>query len=233
VSLASHIDEWISPERFVSDERRSECRHEYLGGLVFPKADSSAEHNVIAGNIAAMFHAALRGKPCRAYVIDMKVKIETAGRAIFYYPDVMISCGPLGEPRYFKTDPVVIFQVLSPETESIDRREKLFAYTALSSLQAYVLVEQERIGVTVFGRAEPGWRSEHLEKERFGAAPGIARAGTASFRSLRSSIIESSLALPNAPRNGSVQRNLSESMPRHPVSQAWRAVIRAATRPSV
>ena len=75
----------------------------------------------------------------------------------------MVSCGPLGEPRYFKTDPTVIFEVLSPETEGIDRREKFFAYTSLPSLQAYVLVAQDKIEVAIFRRAEPGWRADYLE----------------------------------------------------------------------
>jgi Uma2 family endonuclease len=110
-----------------------------------------------------VLHSALRGKPCVAFVNDMKVRIEGAGRDVFYYPDVMVSCGPLSEPRYFKSDPTVIFEVLSPETESIDRREKYFAYTSLPSLQAYVLVGQEKIEVTVFRRAEPGWHADYLE----------------------------------------------------------------------
>ncbi len=126
-------------------------------------ADSSEEHNLLAGNIAAALHSALRGKLCRAFMNDMKVRIKDAGRDIFYYPDVMISCGPLGEPRYFKTDPVVIFEVLSPETESTDRREKFYGYTSLVSLQAYVLVEQEKIGITVFRRGSTGWTREQLE----------------------------------------------------------------------
>jgi Uma2 family endonuclease len=93
------------------------------------------------------------------------VKLEAAGRDVFYYPDVMVSCGPLGEPRYFKSDPAVIFEVLSPDTEHIDRREKFFAYTALPTLHTYVIVEQERMKVTAFHRSTNGWRDEVLETQ--------------------------------------------------------------------
>ena len=163
MSLASTTDEWVSPEEYLSDERKGECRHEYLGGRVYSMAGASEEHNTISVNITAALHSALRGKPCRTFMNDMKVRIKDGGRVIFYYPDVMISCGPPGEPRYFKTDPVVIFEVLSPDTESTDRREKFYGYTSLASLQAYVLVEQEKIGVTVFRRGTTGWSRENLE----------------------------------------------------------------------
>jgi Uma2 family endonuclease len=163
MSLAPRTEEWVSPEEFLAGERVSDCRHEYLEGIVYAMAGTSDEHNLIAGNIFALAHGALLGKPCHAYINDMKVKLEAAGRDVFYYPDVMISCGPTGEPRYFKTDPAVIFEVLSPATEGIDRREKFFAYTSLPSLQAYILVEQEKIGVTLFRRGEAAWRKEQLE----------------------------------------------------------------------
>jgi Uma2 family endonuclease len=52
---------------------------------------------------------------------------------------------------------------LSPETERTDRREKAIAYRQIPTLEAYVLVEQDRVAVTVLHRAEPGWRSEVLE----------------------------------------------------------------------
>jgi Uma2 family endonuclease len=163
VSFSTQIDESVSLEEYLSGERQSELRHEYLGGRVYAMAGASEEHNVILLNIAAALRSALRGTSCRAFMNDMKVRIEAAGRDVFYYPDVMVRCGPAGEPRYFKTDPALIFEVLSPDTENIDRREKFFAYTSLPSLHAYVLVEQERIGVTAFRRRASGWSAEHLE----------------------------------------------------------------------
>ncbi len=163
MSLAQLRDDWISPEEYLESELKSEVRHEYLGGRVYSMPGSSDEHNVIALNIAAALHAHLRGKPCRAYINDMKCRIQSVGRDVFYYPDVMVSCGPRVKTDYFKRDPVIVFEVLSPSTESIDRREKFFAYTSLPTLDAYVLVEQEKIGVTVFRRSGEGWATEEIE----------------------------------------------------------------------
>lgn len=48
--------------------------------------------------------------------------------------------------------PRVIFEVLSPSTEAIDRTEKLEAYRELSSVEDYVLVSSERQAVEVHHR---------------------------------------------------------------------------------
>ncbi len=164
MSLAYQHTEWITPEEYLSAELNSECRHEYLGGHMYAMAGASEEHNIIALNIASALHIALRGKPCRAFINDMKVKIDRIGRDVYYYPDVMVSCGPQGESRYFKIDPTVIFEVLSPETESIDRREKYFSYTSIDTLQSYILMEQTKIGATIFRRAGTEWQTETLNR---------------------------------------------------------------------
>ncbi len=156
-------DDWISPEEYLESELHSEVRHEYLGGRLYAMAGAGEPHNEIAGNIFAALHAGLRGKPCRAFINDMKCRIQSVGRDVFYYPDVMVTCGPRVKTDYFKRDPVIIFEVLSPSTESTDRREKFFAYTSLPTLDAYVLVEQEKIGVTVFRRSGEGWATETIE----------------------------------------------------------------------
>jgi Uma2 family endonuclease len=63
-------------------------------------------------------------------------------------------------PQNFVSAPTIVIEVLSPSTEKIDRREKWFAYRQLSSLQEYVLVDQERQWVEVFRRHEGGWMQD-------------------------------------------------------------------------
>ena len=163
MSLAQLRDDWISPEEYLESELKSEVRREYLGGYLHSMPDSSEQHCLVAGNILVALHEHLRGKPCRVFGNSMKCRIQSVGRDVFYYPDVMVTCGPRSKTDYFKRDPVIIFEVLSPSTVSTDRREKFFAYTSLPTLDAYVLVEQEKIGVTVFRRSGEGWATEEIE----------------------------------------------------------------------
>jgi Uma2 family endonuclease len=154
----------ISLEDYLEGEKLAEFRHEYVDGYVYAMAGASDDHNRITGNIFAVLHAALRGKRCEPFSTDMKVKIPPTFADVFYYPDVMVVCDPGDNSKYFRERPSVIFEVISPETERTDRREKALAYRQIPTIQAYVLVEQDRVAATVLLRADQGWQSEMLEE---------------------------------------------------------------------
>lgn len=152
----------ISPEEYLEGERMSEIRHEYIDGYVYAMAGASDDHNRIAGNIFAHLHEKLRGKRCEAFINDMKVRVPPEISDAFYYPDVLVTCDPKDDEKYFRESPTILFEVLSPDTERIDRREKALAYFAIPSVKVYVLVEQSRIGLTVLQRSDTGWKSRMI-----------------------------------------------------------------------
>ena len=152
----------ITPEEYLAGELQSEVRHEYFAGEIFAMAGASLAHNRISGNVFAALHARLAGRRCEAFMNDMKVHIRSGDDDWFYYPDVLVSCNPSGLQKHHCDTPAIVFEVLSPETEAIDRREKLRAYQSLPSLSSYVLVAQDRREVIVFRRGESDWTREIL-----------------------------------------------------------------------
>jgi Uma2 family endonuclease len=90
---------------------------------------------------------------------DVKVRLKIGEDDIFYYPDIMVACEPRDTNRYFKRYPKILIEVLSPETERTDRREKLLSYTQIETLEEYVLVAQDKTEITVF-RRKNNWRPE-------------------------------------------------------------------------
>ena len=154
----------LTVEDYLAGEPDSAWRNEYLGGAVYAMAGASEDHNVISLNLASALRAHLRGKPCRVFIADVKVRLHIATADIFYYPDVMVVCDPQDTDRLFKRRPRVLVEVFSPETERTDRREKFLNYTQIESLEEYVLVAQDRMEVTLFCRANQ-WRSEVLRQE--------------------------------------------------------------------
>lgn len=80
--------------------------------------------NYIAGNIFGELYAHLRGKTCAPFMNDMKAHVHSAEDDWFYYPDVMVNCDPAGQHKYFCNTPSIILEVLSPDSEMRDRREK-------------------------------------------------------------------------------------------------------------
>lgn len=165
---------WISPEEYLEGEKITDVKHEYVEGHVFAMAGASADHGRIALNIGAELRTQLRGKPCEAFISDMKVKIPPAFSDAYYYPDVVVGCSPREHDPYVREEPAVIFEVLSATTERTDRSEKVAAYLHIPSLQAYVIVAQDRPSVTVRFRAGVNWKIVELTKmdDRV-ALPGI------------------------------------------------------------
>jgi Uma2 family endonuclease len=153
----------ITVEDYLAGEQASNVRREFIGGAVYAMAGASEEHNTISLSIASALRAHLRGKPCRVFIADLKVRLQIARTDIFYYPDVMVTCDPHDQDRYFKRHPKVLIEVLSESTDHIDRREKFLSYTQIESLEEYVLVAQDQMEVTVFRRAK-NWHPEVLRQ---------------------------------------------------------------------
>lgn len=155
----------LSVEEYLEFERNSPVKHEYVGGRVYAMTGVSRRHSRISGNIFAALREAARGGPCRVHQSDMQVRVP---EGIFYYPDVVVACGPAPEDPYLEDDPCLVVEVLSPTTASTDRREKLLSYRKLPSLRTYLIVEQEETMVERHFRDENDqWQTDIVEEGHF------------------------------------------------------------------
>jgi Uma2 family endonuclease len=145
---------YMTVEEYLKHEDFAMVRHEYVRGQIFAMTDATEAHNVICGNLFTRVHAHVRGSGCRAFMNDMKVRVEVSDS--FYYPDMMVTCEPFEAKSVYKASPVLIIEALSPSTRQIDRREKLVAYQQLSSLQEYVIVHQSKPLVELYRKQEDG-----------------------------------------------------------------------------
>lgn len=146
----------VTPEEYLELERHAECKSEYWHGEIFAMAGASVAHNAIRSNVE--FQIRLRGQrqDCLTLSSDLKVGIHR-GKGGFAYPDVVMLCGPLefvDAHEDVVTNPVAIFEVLSPTTELGDRGFKFIEYRKLASLRHYILVSHDKIFVEHFARQE-------------------------------------------------------------------------------
>jgi Uma2 family endonuclease len=145
-------DHPLSLDEYLTFERRSATKHEFVDGQVYAMAGASFAHNVVVGNVVAALKNALQSGPC--YTLPSDMKVQTASRA--YYPDASVVCSP---PRFHDgsedvlLNPNIIVEVLSDSTERVDRGEKLEAYAAMPSVTDYLLVATKRVRVEHFARA--------------------------------------------------------------------------------
>lgn len=152
-------NQMMTVEEYLEFERNSPVKHEYVGGHVYAMVGVSRRHSRIALNIARRLADVAAGGPCRVHQSDMQVPTPSGP---WYYPDVVVACGPEPEDPYIEDAPCLLVEVISPTTEAIDRREKLLAYRSIPTLQAYLIVEQDRMAVECHERDDTGtWRSTH------------------------------------------------------------------------
>lgn len=144
---------FISVDDYLSGEQNSEIRHEYVDGKVYAMVGASDRHGLITLNLGSALNLRLP-EHCQAFTSDMKVRIRTDDKDIFYYPDILVSCDPRDRETYYREDPCLVIEVLSPNTARTDRFEKFLFYQQIDSLREYVLVSQDDRLVEVFRRSE-------------------------------------------------------------------------------
>ena len=138
---------------FLDWEERQELRYEFDGFQPVAMTGGTLRHEAIGGTLRARLFDRLRGSRCRAWGPNSKIEVQGRIR----YPDATVSC-TLGRPSdTIVPAPVVVFEVLSPGTSRTDRIEKLREYQATSSIQRYVILEQDSIAAMVFARHGEEW----------------------------------------------------------------------------
>ncbi len=151
---------YLSEAEYLQGEEGADIRHEYVAGQTFAMAGASKAYNAVSGNLFASLRSHMRGMPCRAYMADMKVRVEHADGVSHYYPDVVVTCSPRDTqpeaPANHLLDPILIVEVLSAATETTDRREKMLAYGKLRGLKEYLLVDSQRQSVEIYRKNESG-----------------------------------------------------------------------------
>lgn len=142
-------------EEYLALERSTRTRHEYFRGEVFAMGGASEPHNLIVANVLGELRQHLKGKPCRVYPSDLRVRITATG--LYTYPDVVVVCGQpqLEKPGDTLLNPTLVVEVLSDATEAYDRGKKSEQYRSLPSLADYLLVAQDRVLVEHYSR-QPG-----------------------------------------------------------------------------
>ena len=157
MSVAAREPKYLTPDEYLTLERRAEFKSEYANGEMYAMSGGSLPHSIIAGNLGRLIGNQLVDRPCIVLNSDMKVWIEEVDK--FTYPDLSALCG---EPRFYGesqdviTNPSFIAEVLSPSTELYDRGDKFRKCQRLLSLKEYLLVSQSEMLVELYKRQDDG-----------------------------------------------------------------------------
>lgn len=148
-----------SVEEYLALERQSETRHDYCRGEMLPIPEESKAHAEIVHNLEFRTRSLLfDANVLCADVFAGNLRIRCPD-SFYTYPDIVLVCGNVVlEDAHQDTllNPVVIMEVLSPETEAEDRGRNWHSYREIESLREYVLVSQDCMSVDHFVRHNSG-----------------------------------------------------------------------------
>jgi len=150
------VDDFLS---FLDGEpERENQKWELHDGVPKLMTGGTAAHAMIAGNIDRALFGQARDRGCES----LRGFLAQASDHAAFEPDVVIRCGPTNPRSRAATDPVIVFEVLSPSTMRYDRGIKLERYREIPSLKKIVLVYQDSIRVEAWTREGEDWAEEPI-----------------------------------------------------------------------
>lgn len=131
----------MTREEFLAWMEQQPCgRFERIDGIVVAMAPERASHNLRKGAARDALRRAVRGAgltSCQVFGDGMTVQVENSD----FEPDALLYCGPrLPGDATRVSDPLVLVEVLSPDSGTRDRATKLRAYFKLLSVRHYLIV---------------------------------------------------------------------------------------------
>jgi Uma2 family endonuclease len=119
-------------------------RYERVGGKPVAMSPERIQHARIKARLWAALDAAVRqaGVACEALPDGVTVEVDDDTD---YEPDAVVNYGPLADPEAVTAaHPVIVAEILSPGTQSIDTSDKLVDYFRIPSVRHYLIVRSRR-----------------------------------------------------------------------------------------
>lgn len=128
--MSAHAIPRLTPEQYLDIERAAESKSEYHDGQMFAMSGGSLPHSRIALRLAAALMRALDESNCT--VVNSDLRVQVAPRGPFVYPDITVDGGEAvlaDDYGDMLTNPIAIFEVLSPSTEASQTEPRIEVFT--------------------------------------------------------------------------------------------------------
>jgi Uma2 family endonuclease len=125
-----------------------EGRYELAGGRVLMMTGGTMGHGLVVGNLFELLRARLDRK---RWVVVTEVGVDVGPRSI-RYPDVVVDHPGAKRRDLTAKAPVLVAEVLSPSTTTIDLGDKASEYLRLPGLAAYLVLAQDEVKAWVYVR---------------------------------------------------------------------------------
>ena len=155
--MADQIKKYWTVEEYLAFEQESDVKYEYIDGEIYAMSGCTDKHSSIAVNCTTELGIQTRGKKCRVFNSDMKVKVSDIK---YVYPDFSVVCGPAefsDDKHTMLKNPTLVAEVMSESSVDYDKGSKADYYRGLPSVQAYLVIDQEKVFAQLYTRQASGW----------------------------------------------------------------------------
>lgn len=145
------------PDAFLRWGTTREGRYELVGGRVFEMmVNVSRGHARVTGFATALLIQLLDRREHQVSSADFGVRTPKGIR----YPDVLVDPVSPDRRELASANPILIVEVLSPSSLEVDFVQKRAEYTAIPSLQTYLILAQDEPRAWTWTRGPDGWPEE-------------------------------------------------------------------------
>ena len=151
----------ISPRMSVAEylewEERQEIKHEYIDGDIIEMTGGTFTHTRIKTNLGGFLFARLDFAEYALCNSDMRVRVSPTR---YVYPDFSVVRGEASledDKELTLLNPVIVVEVTSPSSLIKDHVDKLGYYLDVPSIEAYLIVDQDRPRADLYTRSGDGW----------------------------------------------------------------------------
>jgi Uma2 family endonuclease len=138
------VQQRLTREEYLRWVERQPKRYERIAGEPVAMSPECAQHVRIKSRIWAVLDRAIGQAGLDREALADGVTIEVDADTD-YEPDAVVNCGPkLSPDATVATNPVIVVEVLSPSTQSIDSSDKLADYFRVPSIQHYLILRARR-----------------------------------------------------------------------------------------
>ena len=158
--MAIQSERTMTVAEYLEWEERQELKHEFIDGEIIEMSGGTGEHSMIIGNIHGFLWNLLSFPQFTVHTSNMRIKFSPTR---FVYPDLSVVRGESvydDASRVNLLNPLFVVEVMSPSSAMRDRVDKLGYYGEVPSIEAYLIIDQDRPRADLYTRSEDGW---HLQ----------------------------------------------------------------------
>lgn len=138
--MADSARRQMTVEEFLVWDDGTDMRYELVDGQPVAMAPPTPSHTGLTGELSGRIHRQLANRPGCALHIGLGIQ-SVRRPSSYYVPDLLVMCGPADRKRSDVGEPRLVVEVLSPSTESTDRRVKLPDYRLIRSVNEVLLID--------------------------------------------------------------------------------------------